>query len=233
MVRIAFVAAWWLLAASALAAAPTVQLEDLTSPELRDEVAGGKTTILIPVGGTEQNGAHMTLGKHNVRVKALSARVASELGNAIVAPVIAYVPEGTIDPPSQHMRHAGTISIPEDAFEKVVESAARSLRRHGFRDIVFLGDHGGYRKSLAKVADRLNREWAASGARVHALPEYYEELEHAGRADTSLMLAIDPGVVRSSRLSGEPARATPDEGRRLADRIVARTVESIRKAVRR
>ena len=46
----------------------------------------------------------MALGKHNRRVKLLSERIAVSLGNALVAPVIAYVPEGSLDPPSGHMR---------------------------------------------------------------------------------------------------------------------------------
>src|SRR6266446_3132982 len=77
----------------------TVFLEDLTWTELRDAIHSGKTTILIPIGGTEQNGPDMALGKHNVRVKILAEKIANQLGNALVAPVIAYVPEGNITPP--------------------------------------------------------------------------------------------------------------------------------------
>src|SRR4030095_7602220 len=84
-------------------APPTVFLEDLTWTELKRDVASGKTTIIVPIGGTEQNGPHMALGKHNARVRALSERIARELGNALVAPVVAYVPEGSVDPPSCHM----------------------------------------------------------------------------------------------------------------------------------
>ena len=199
----------------------SVYLEELTWTELRDAIRAGKTTVIVPVGGTEQSGPHIVLGKHNVRVKVLAGRIAASLGNAIVAPVIAYVPEGSIDPPAGHMRFAGTISIPEAAFEATLEGAARSFRRHGFRDIVLIGDHGGYQKSLAKVAARLDGEWAkeASPARVHAVEEYYRASErefaatlrtlgfsdaeigvHAGAADTSLALAADEQLVRSARL---------------------------------
>ncbi len=164
------------LAASRVAAAPaapSVFLEELTWTELRDAIRAGKTTVIVPVGGTEQSGPHIVLGKHNVRVKVLAGRIATSLGNALVAPVIAYVPEGSIDPPAGHMRFAGTISIPEAAFETTLEYAARSFRAHGFRDIVLIGDHGGYQKSLAKVAAKLDLEWAASPVRVHAVEEYY------------------------------------------------------------
>ena len=51
-----------------LAGAPdTVFLEDLTWPELRALIETGRvTTIILPIGGTEQSGPHMALGKHNV-----------------------------------------------------------------------------------------------------------------------------------------------------------------------
>lgn len=211
--------------AAAPAAAPaTVFVEELTWTELRDDVQAGKTTVIVPIGGTEQSGPHIALGKHNVRVRVLAGRIAAGLGNALVAPVVAYVPEGAIEPPAGHMRFAGTISIPEAAFEATLEYAARSFRRAGFRDVVLLGDHGGYQPSLVKVADRLNREWAGSPVRVHAPPEYYraasrgfDELlkrdgfptaeigTHAGLADTSLMLATDASLVRAARLQGGAA----------------------------
>src|SRR5947207_8465918 len=153
----------------------SVYIEDLTWTELRDQLAAGKTTVIIPIGGTEQNGPHMAIGKHNVRVKLLAGKIAAALGTALVAPVLPYVPEGRTDPPTAHMRFPGTITVPEDAFERVIEYAARSFKQHGFRDIVFLGDHGSYQKEEAAVAQRLDREWAATPARVHAILEYYQE----------------------------------------------------------
>lgn len=257
-----------LLAAATLAygadAASTPYLEELTWTELRDRVAAGTTTVLIPVGGTEQNGPHMVLGKHNVRVRALAGRIAQRLGNAVVAPVLAYVPEGAIDPPAAHMRFAGTLSIPEGAFEAVLEAAARSLRQHGFRSVVFLGDHGGYQKSQERVAARLGREWSTAPAvRVLALTEYYRATQtayvdalkgrgftvdeigsHAGLADTSLALAIDPALVRRDLLVrgvkagtqdgvyGDPRRASAELGQLGVERIVEASVAAIRAGTR-
>lgn len=242
----------------------SVFIDELTSPELAADVRGGKTTVLIPIGGTEQSGPHIVLGKHNVRVKVLAQKIAESLGNALVAPVVAYVPEGDIDPPSAHMRFAGTISVPTAAFEGVLEGAARSLRAHGFRDIVFLGDHGGYQRSEQAVAAHLDREWARSPARAHALTAYYTAADtdfaaalaargfpksaigtHAGLADTSLSLAVDPALVRQDKLAsgkeldpshgvyGDPRGATAALGRLGVDAIVRRSVEAIRAATRR
>ena len=210
------------LAAQAYAASPgPVGIEDMTSPELKARIAAGTSTVLIPIGGTEQNGPHMVLGKHNVRVRLLADEIARRLGNAVVAPVMAYVPEGAITPPAAHRRFTGTISIPEATFESVLESAARSFKQHGFHDVVFLGDHGGYQKSLQRVADKLNREWKNDPAcRVHALKDYYEAAQttyvdalkkkgysqaeigtHAGLNDTALALAVDKSLVRAEVLA--------------------------------
>ena len=248
------------------AAAPaSVYLEELTWTEVADQVQAGRTTMIVPVGGTEQSGPQIVLGKHNVRVKVLAGRIAVELGNALVAPVLAYVPEGSIEPPAAHMRFAGTISVPTAVFEATLEAAARSFRRHGFRDIVLIGDHGGYQKSLVAVAARLNREWAGGAAtKVHAVEAYYRSADagfaevlrqkgfgaaeigsHAGLADTSLSMAIDPRLVRAERLQagpvpgpadgvhGDPRRATAELGKAGVELIVARTVEAIREVVAR
>lgn len=240
----------------------TVLLEEMTWTELRDRIASGSTTVIVPVGGTEQNGPHMTLGKHNVRVKALSEQIARALGGTLVAPVIAYVPEGRLNPPAGHMRFPGTLTVPNDTFQKVLEYAARSLRLHGVRDIVFLGDHGGTQADQRAVAARLNREWAATPIRIHAIDEYYRAADeefprllrtrgyredevggHAGLADTSLMLAVEPRMVRAGRLgaapaprdasgvSGDPGRATAELGRLGVEMIVSRTVEAIKKSL--
>src|SRR5271170_8307709 len=143
-------------------AAPTVWLDQLTWPELQAQIKAGKTTIIIPIGGTEQNGPHMAIGKHNIRVRLLAGKIAAALGNALVAPVLPYVPEGGLAPATGHMRFPGTITVPQEAFDSVIEYAARSFAVHGFRDIVFLGDHGSYQNDEAAVARRLDREWAAT-----------------------------------------------------------------------
>ena len=203
-----------------IAAVDSVYLEELTSTELAAGIRGGHTTVIIPIGGTEQNGPHMALGKHNLRVHLLASRIARSLGNAYVAPVLAYVPQGRIDPPTEHMRFAGTISIPEPVFEAVVASAARSLRQHGFRDVVLIGDHGGYQEALRRVAISLNRDWAKTRDRTHFIDAYYRATQtryaaslkaaglseaqigvHAGSADTSLQLALAPDTVRTALLA--------------------------------
>ena len=209
-----------LLAQLACAQAPaTVQLQDLTWTELRTQIAAGKTTVIIPIGGTEQSGPYVALGKHNARAAWLSQRIAQQLGNALVAPVVAYVPEGGYAPPTSHMRFPGTITVPDAAFEQILVSVANSFAVHGFRNIVFLGDHGGYQNDLKRVVAELNKAWSQTKARAFVPPAYYETSStgfaqilrqhgfhddeigtHAGLADTSLQLAVAPQMVRLDML---------------------------------
>ncbi len=191
----------------------------------------------------------------------LAGRIAERLGNALVAPTVAYVPEGSIDPPTAHMRFAGTITIPDAAFEAVLESAARSFRQHGFTEIVFLGDHGGYQRNESRVAAKLGREWAGQPVQVLALLDYYRVTQtdyvralqargiaadvigtHAGLADTALLLATDPSMVREAALAkaprpgpadgvhGDPRKATVALGQLGVELIVDRSVAAIKAA---
>ena len=234
---VASVASTALFASAALAAAPGPHIEDMTWPELQARIQAGSSTVLVPIGGTEQNGPHMVLGKHNVRVRLLAGLIAAKLGNAVVAPVMAYVPEGAVNPPTAHMRFTGTITMTDATFEAVLESTARSFCQHGFRDVVFLGDHGGYQKSEERAAARVNADKSTpAGCKAHALTEYYRVTQgayiddlkarglrvdeigtHAGAADTSLTLALDAALVRHdvmTRTAPRPQDGTYGDPRR-------------------
>jgi creatinine amidohydrolase/Fe(II)-dependent formamide hydrolase-like protein len=217
----------------------TVFIDELTWEETRDALKAGKTTVIVPTGGTEKNGYHMVLGKHNYVVTYTANMMARRLKNALVAPTIQYVPEG--DPDRQN---PGAISLPSPAYDMLLDAAARSLKVHGFKDILFIGDSGGNQAGMTAVAEKLNREWDGTGARVFALTDYYEagrdhyrawmqaafgyddEMvgSHAGISDTSQMLFIRPTGVRKdqvkpwggpkdSGVSGDPAKATADIGK--------------------
>lgn len=246
-------------APSRAAATASVYLEELTSPELRARIAEGASTVLVPIGGTEQSGPYIALGKHNTRAHLLAGRIAERLGNAIVAPVIAYVPEGSIHPPAAHMRYTGTISIPDSTFDAMLEATARSFKQHGFRQVVLLGDHGGYQSNLERVAARLNREWSGDPAcKVYAPSEYYHAASagfsellhkrgysaaeigaHAGLADVALSQALAPAQVRADAITqvpqpgngavGDPRRATAELGQLGVQQIIEATVGAIKR----
>lgn len=239
-----------------LARAAEIETERMTSPEIAAAVAAGRTTIIIPTGGTEQNGAHMVTGKHNFIVRETARRIAEKLGNALVAPVLAYVPEGDIASHEGHMGYPGTISVPPPVFEKVLAAAAESFAIHGFSLVVFLGDSGPNQAPQQRVAAELSRRWSGDGVRVISAGRYYEASEgaewlkregeteatigsHAGIRDTSELLAVFPEGVRTEKavadgagISGDPTRASAERGRKLLDLKVEAAVNEIRAAQR-
>lgn len=196
----------------------TVFLEEMTWQEIREAVARGMTTVLIPTGGTEQNGPHLVLGKHNYIVRYTCGKIAEQLGKTLVAPTVTYVPEGNIEPPEGHMRFPGTLTVTDPLFGGVLESTARALKAHGFRAIAFVGDSGGNQSAQEEVADRLNRSWSGEGVHVINVGNYYfqngqarflmnegytaEQIGgHAGIRDTSELMAVFPQGVRTDRLA--------------------------------
>lgn len=221
------------------AAPDTVFIDELTWEETRDALKAGKTTVIVPTGGTEKNGYQMVIGKHNYVVAYAANVMARRLKNTLVAPVLQYVPEG--DPDRQN---AGSISLPSPAYDAVLDAAARSLKVHGFTDILFIGDSGGNQAGMTAVAKKLNDEWKDGKTKVYALTEYYEGgrehyrawMEaafgyddatvgsHAGISDTSQMLFVRPAGVRKDQIkpwggpkdsgvSGDPAKATAEIGK--------------------
>ena len=211
------------------AAQNSVFLEDLTWMEVRDAMKQGKTTVIIPTGGIEQGGPHLVLGKHNYVMKFTVAEIAKRLGGTLVAPVMAYVPEGNIEPPSSHMWGPGTITLPPEHFGKVVEFAARSLKSHGFLDIILIGDSGGNQAPMKAVAEALNAEWAATPVRVYHLDQYNSNAEflawlktqghsqeeigsHAAIRDSSELMAAHKEGVRFDKLVKGPVTEGPRNG---------------------
>lgn len=243
-------------------ASQSVYLTDLTWPEVKSRLDKGATTVLIPTGGTEQNGPHIALGKHNWIIQYTSGAIASKLGHALVAPVIAYVPEGNINPPEGHMLFPGTISVREAIFEGLLEDAARSLKQAGFTLICFLGDSGGNQQGQQAVADKLNDEWQGEGVHVLHVSDYYapppadkwaaaykqghaNAADHAGFMDTSETLAVHPSGVRPDNIKayqaqdmmqtgvvGDPRHASAAYGKKLLQFKVEAAVAQIRQRLK-
>jgi len=218
----------------------TVFIEEMTWEEVRDAIAAGKTGVIIPIGGTEKNGYHMVLGKHNYVVTYGANLLARKLGTALVAPTLQYVPEGNPD-----QQDPGELSLVSPGpYERLLEAAARSLKVHRFKDIMFIGDSGGNQNGMRTVAEKLNKEWAGTDVKAFALTDHYEGGRehyrawmlasfgyddqiigsHAGISDTSQVMYIRPsgiryehikpwGGPRDSGVSGDPMKATPEIGR--------------------
>lgn len=248
----------WLCALWALPARAqgprSVFIEDLTTAELRDAIAGGYTTALVFSGSVEASGPHLALGKHNFRGRNYAGRVARDLGHTLVAPIVPLGPTS-----EQLTRFPGTINLRAEVFAEVNADIARSLAAAGFRTIVLLGDHGGDQEPLKALAPRLDRELAGKGTTVFFSGDGYAkataEIEayarahgmlgagHGGLWDTAELWAVNPAAVRPDRLalgdtagtvmspagvSGDPRPATAELGRRFGDIRVRNAVAEIR-----
>jgi creatinine amidohydrolase/Fe(II)-dependent formamide hydrolase-like protein len=237
----------------------SVFIEELTWMEVRDALKAGKTTVIIPTGGVEQNGPYLATGKHNYVLRATTEAIARKLGNALVAPIVPFVPEGGIDPPTGHMKYPGTISLTEDTYQRLLTDICASLKTHGFEHIVMIGDSGGNQKGMKAVAGKLNEKWAGGKTRVHFIPEYYDypgvdkwlrsqgilqknEGLHDGFAVTAIMMTVDPTTVRMKqriaadkfRINGielAPAEKTIEWGKKIVDVRAEATVKAIRKVI--
>src|SRR5436309_572808 len=96
-----------------IATVDSVFIEELTWMEVRDALQAGKDTVLIATGGVEQNGPYLVTGKHNVVLRGTTEAIARKLGNTLVAPIVPFVPEGDIEPPTLHMLYTGPSSVTE------------------------------------------------------------------------------------------------------------------------
>ncbi len=233
----------------------SIWIEELTWIEIRDRMADGTNTVIIPTGGIEQNGPYVAMGKHNYVLQGACEGIARELGNALCAPIVKLVPEGGIEEPTGHMRYPGTISLREETFQAVLDDVASSLHAHGFEHIVFIGDSGGNQDGMAVVADRLNERWEKSTA--HYIHEFYDNAgmqrgmeeefgifeESEGFHDTywltAMQMTVDPSSVRYEErvaagrasingVSLTPLEKTIEVGTRLMQYRIDNTSQLIR-----
>jgi creatinine amidohydrolase len=240
-----------------IAAKDTVFTEDLTWMEIRDAMRAGKDTVIVATGGIEQNGPYLVTGKHNVVLRATTEALARKL-NALVAPIVPFVPEGDIDPPSLHMKYPGTISVTEETFQSLLTDICASLATHGFKNIVLIGDSGGNQAGMKAVAEQLNAKWVGRPTKVYYIPEYYDygavsqflvdkgiketpEGFHDDFGMTAVMMSVDPDTVRTQqrieagkfRINGvelAPKAKTIEWGKKIVEFRVEATATAYRAA---
>lgn len=151
----------------------TVWMEEMTWMDVRDALKAGKTTVIISTGGMEPNGPWLATGKHNYVLQSNCEAIARKLGNALCAPIVKFVPEGNVNPPSSHMVSPGTISMRETTFRALLTDMATSLAAHGFKNIIYIGDSGGNQAGQRAVADSLTAIWKGDPVIAH-VQEYYD-----------------------------------------------------------
>ncbi len=195
---------------------PPVVMTDMTMTEVRDAIAAGKTTVLIFNGSIEQTGPHVVLGKHIYKAQYLGERIARELGNALVAPVMPFAPTG-----AELDKFPGTIDLSAETFSKVNEEVAANMVRAGFKYVILMGDHGGNQGPLEALAPKLDAQYRPQGVRVFFAGDVYAKADaeveqyleahhfpasnHGGVADTSELWAISARHIRPDKIAmGDP-----------------------------
>jgi mycofactocin system creatininase family protein len=160
-----------------------VRLDALAWPEVAAVAAG--SILAVPLGSTEQHGPHLPLGTDTAVAVALAERLGAARPDVVVAPALPYGSAG------EHAAFPGTLSIGAAALEVVVVELVRSAS--AFAGVVLVSGHGGNAEPLAAAVATLRSEGRAVLAWA---PRVLGGDAHAGRTETSLLLALDPGLVR-------------------------------------
>ncbi len=203
-----------------------------------------RTLLVVPLGSVEQHGPHLPLDTDTRIAVALADRLAAARPDALVAPPLAYGASG------EHAAFAGTLSIGTDALATTLVELVRSADR--FAGVVLVNGHGGNHDAVHAASRVLHRE----GRSVLAWSPSVEGGDaHAGRTETSLLLALDPSCVHLDRAErgatapldrlmgelrsggvaavapngvlGDPTGATAAEGAVLCERLVAALVAAV------
>lgn len=230
-------------------------IDHLTSTEVRDKILGGMTTAIIFAGSTEHNGPHLVLGKHNVLSTYIAERIAKEVGNTLVYPILPFAPAGDPVLKTGHMKFPGSVSLGEDVFRALIRDVAVSAIAAGFNSILVMGDHGGGQEALKQIAATLDSQYSRAGIQIFYVSDVYykskEEMKaylsthslppdvHAGIDDTSELLYLDHGhdwvrreilgsSVRDDGIPGGAYRASEEIGKIFIEMKIINAVQQIR-----
>lgn len=188
----------------------SIPLDTMTSPEVSDEIAAGRHTVVFALGATEQHGPHLPLATDALIGDYLAKLIADRLG-AFVGPTV------RVGCSSHHLEFPGTLSVDDYTFYGIVHGLVRSAERGGFARIVLLPTHGGNFAPLGAALEKLEpglriRVSALTDVRVLLAIAQTGEQEfgvplssgglHAGEWETSLLMAARPDLVHADR--GEP-----------------------------
>ncbi len=171
----------------------TVWIEELTDPEVRAAITGGKTIGIILTGGVESNGPHLASGKHNYVLSQTGEAIARALGNALIAPIVTLEP-GQVGRPVG----GGWVSLSQETYRAVLTDMGDSMRGMGFKTILYLGDSGSNTGGMQTAANTLNDKYKGDPARFYHIPEYYdyrsvqEYIQHELKIPEMMRLNVGP-----------------------------------------
>lgn len=183
------------------------QLANLTRSELRDRSAAG-ASCLLPIGSLEQHGEHLPLATDTLLASAVCLRAAElATSDVIVAPPL------SVGFSPHHLRFGATVSLAPETFLSVVREVAGGLREL-VSTVVVVNGHGGNRGLLSSLTLELDVRavdyWELAPASVRDLfTRDGGSVGHAGELETSLVLALDAGLVREPAPAFE--RAVPGD----------------------
>jgi creatinine amidohydrolase len=179
-----------------------------------EEMDRANTTILIPLGSTEQEGTHLPLGVDTFVAESLAHEVARETG-ALAGPTL---PLGYSE---WFLEFSGTISLKPETLTQVLREYTSCLIHHGFRKFIFINGHAGNTTAVDVVARECTMSrsariamaevWKLANSLAADIPDLQEKsFKHAGEIMTSVMLYLHPDMVSMNRAKVEyvkPGRA--------------------------
>ncbi len=189
----------------------TVRMEEMKWPEIKQAIESGFTTAVVGIGSTEQHGPYLPTMTDARIGDDLAERVARKLGNALQARTI------DVGLSEHHLAFPGTISFKPETLLLVLRDYVDSLARHGFKRIVLIPSHGGNFATVQRAieAARLAHPEIDVTGYTDLLglmdflygqsAEYGVSAEasgaHAGESETSIMMALEGGLVAADRLA--------------------------------
>ena len=159
------------------------ELAQLRWPEVED---GPRRLLVVPVGSLEQHGPHLPLDTDTRIAVAVARRACAGRAGVALAPAFAIGASG------EHAAFPGTLSIGTEALRSCLIELGRHASQH-WPAVLLVNGHGGNASAVQAAIDRLRYEGRACASWHAGLPGGDA---HAGRSETSVMLALDPGAVR-------------------------------------
>lgn len=212
-------------------------------------LATSRPVLIVPLGATEQHGPHLPMSTDTDIAMTISLRVGEALDDVVVAPVLPYGSSG------EHQAFAGTLSIGQPAVELLLVELVRSAMTT-FRRVVLVSAHGGNEQPVARAVRRMRAE--GHDVRAWSPAQVWRGDAHAGRVETSVMLALDAGRVRladtvpgdtrplgevidvlraegvgavsANGILGDPTGASASEGETLLQSAAAALVAAVRES---